>query len=141
MSKADPIVTFRTGCAGTRQVIALSGSMDALTVDEPYSRLYMFNERAPNRWTFNEHLFVVPAMCTWQSPLQPGPRFFAALNENGQLVMLGAQTTYEDIADAGLSRPGAAGYGYLIGLKQIGRRLYTCGFAGQVLRREESGGW
>lgn len=141
MSKIDPVATFRTGCAGTRQVIALSGSMDAFASDDPYSRLYMFNERATHPWTFNEHLFVVPAMCVWQSPSRPGTRFFAALNENGQLVVLGKQTLYEDIADAGLGRPGAAGYGYLIGLKQIGACLYTCGFAGQVLRREDSGGW
>lgn len=115
--------------------------MDEFAVDEPYSRLYLFNERASNQWTFNEHLFVVPAICVWQNPSESNMRLFVALSENGQLIKLGAKTKYENIADAGLSRPGAAGYGYLMGLKQIGKHLYVCGFAGQALRRDESGDW
>ncbi len=141
MDKIPPVATFRTGCAGARHVVGLSGAMDAFSPDEPYSRLYMFNERSPKLWTFNEHQFVVPALCLWRDPKQPGTRSFAALGENGVLVMLGADTRYENIADGGLGRAGAAGYGYLSGLRQVGEHLYACGYAGQVYKRHDPDDW
>ena len=141
MDKIPPITTFRTGYAGARHVIGLSGAMDAFAPDEPYSRLFMFNERAPKLWTFNEHQFVVPALCLWRDPRPPGARSFAALSENGVLVLLGAETCYENISDGGLGRPGAAGYGYLSGLRQVGGHLYACGYAGQVYKRHDTDDW
>lgn len=115
--------------------------MDSFSPDEPYSRLYMLNERASSAWTFNEHRFVVPALCVWRDPRQPAARSFAALGENGVLVMLDTQTHYENIADGGLGRPGAAGYGYLSGLRQIGDHLYACGYGGQVYQRHDADNW
>lgn len=141
MDKIPPIATFRSGCAGARHIVGLSGAMDAFSPDEPYSRLYMLNERASSAWTFNEHRFVVPAICLWRDPRQGGARSFAALGENGVVVMLGSETRYENIADGGLGRPGAAGYGYLSGLRQVGEHLYACGYAGQVYKRHDADDW
>jgi len=141
MHKIPPIATFRTGCAGARHVVGLSGAMDSFSPDEPYSRLYMLNERASSAWTFNEHRFVVPALCVWRDPRRPAARSFAALGENGILVLLGAETRYENIADGGLGRPGAAGYGYLSGLRQVGDHLYACGYGGQVYQRRNADDW
>jgi hypothetical protein len=141
MKKIKPVATFRTGVAGARFVICLSGAMDVFEPNEPYSRAYFLNERAPNLWTFNEHNFVIPSVCVWRDPATPERRIFSALSENGQVAMLGPQQSYERIPDAGVNQPWSAGYGYLNDIQQIGAHLYACGFSGQVYRRDSAEDW
>lgn len=141
MTKLDPIATFRTGCAGTLKVICLSGAMDAFDPFEPYSRAYIFNETGPNKWLFNQHDFLIAALCVWQNPATLQARCFAALGEDGEVAFLSPEIQREEIADSGLRRANSAGYGYLAGLKQIGNRLYACGYAGQVYRRMAVNRW
>ncbi len=141
MKKLQPIVTFRTGVAGTRSVVCLSGAMDAFDPTEPYSRAYFLNERASNLWTYNEHDFVIPSVCVWRDPVKPDQRVFVAISENGRVNFLGPNQTYEQISDAGLGLDSSKGLGYLNDIQQIGGHLYACGFLGQVYRRNADNDW
>jgi hypothetical protein len=141
MNMIQPIVTFRTGAAGARFVVCLSGAMDAFDPTEPYSRAYFLNERASNLWTFNEHDFVIPSVCVWRDPATPDRRIFVALSENGEVVLLGPQQAQERIPDAGLHHDLSKGFGYLNDIQQIGAHLYACGFSGQVYRRNGDDDW
>jgi hypothetical protein len=141
MKKTQPIATFRTGVAGANFVICLSGAMDAFDPTEPYSRIYFLNQRASNLWTFNEHDFVIPSVCVWHDPATPGRRIFAALSENGEVVLLAPQQVEERISDAGLNHETSKGFGYLNNIQQIGDHLYACGYSGQVYRRNGDNDW
>jgi hypothetical protein len=141
MNKVQPVATFRTAFAASRSAICLSGAMDAFDAAEPYSRVYIFNERAPHVWTFSQHDFSVPALCTWRDPQTPKTRYFAALGEDGQLAVLAPSIQREEIADSGLGRPASTGFGYVTSLKQIGTRLYACGDGGQIYRRLATDRW
>lgn len=141
MNKIQPIATFRTGSAGARFVICLSGAMDAFDPTEPYSRMYFFNQHAENLWTFNEHDFVIPSVCVWRNPATPNQRIFVALSENGQVVFLGPTQFQEQIPEAGLHHALSKGFGYLNDIQQIGEHLYACGFSGQVYRRNGENDW
>jgi hypothetical protein len=141
MNAIQPIATFRTGCAGARHVVGLSCAMDAFHPDEPYTRAFMYNERAKNIWTFNEQDFVVPAMCVWRDPVPPHTRCFVALGEDGHVAILGDSTDLEEIADSGLRRPASTGFGYVTDVIQIGARLYACGDGGQIYRRLARNQW
>jgi hypothetical protein len=115
--------------------------MDAFDSTEPYSRIYIYNERALNLWTFNQHDFVIPSLCLWHDPATPGRRVFVALSENGQVILLAPQLMYEQIPDAGLNQDWSKGFGYLNDIQQIGNHLYACGFSGQVYRRNGGNDW
>jgi len=141
MDKIQPIVTFRTGFAASRTAVCLSAAIDAFDPTEPYSRLFIFNQKASNLWTFNQHDFVVPSVCTWRDPTTPTVRYFAAIGEDGQFVILAPTIQREEIADSGLHREASAGFGYLNGVKQIGDHLYACGYSGQVYRRRGANDW
>lgn len=136
-----PIATFRTGYAASRFAICLSGAMDAFDPNEPYSRIYIFNERAGNRWTFNQHDHVVSSICTWRDPATPQTRYFVGLFEDGEIVIQNPTLTRERILGAGLHNDAAAGHGYLNQIRQIGTRLYACGVGGQVYRRDSAQVW
>ena len=141
MQKLQPIATFRTGAAGARFIICLSGSMDALEPTEPYSRIYLRDERVhPNPWSFSEHHFAIPSVCLWRNPAT-GHRSFATLSEHGEVVLRLTSVVHEQIPDAGLNHPLAKGYGYLNDIQQIGTHLYACGFSGQVYRRNGDNDW
>lgn len=140
MNKTLPIATFRTGAAGARFVICLSAAMDAFDPTEPYSRIYFFNQKAQNLWTFNEHDFVIPSVCVWRAP-NTNQRIFVALSENGQVVFLGPNQVQEQIHEAGLHHTRSKGFGYLNDIQQIGEYLYACGFSGQVYRRIGEHNW
>lgn len=141
MKKIEPVATFRTGFAASRHAICVSGAMDAFDPNEPYSRIYILNEKAPNLWTFNEHDFVITSLCTWRDPISPTTRYFAAVGEDGEVVVLSPNMDYEEVADSGLRRAASVGYGYLANIKQIGNGLYACGYAGQVYRRVTASRW
>lgn len=141
MDKLAPVATFRTGFAASRSAMCLSGSMDALEPTEPYSRIYIFNERHTNLWTFNEHDFSIPSICLWHDPMPGSLRYFVALSEHGDVVFLRPELVRERIPDAGLNHDLAKGYGYLNDIQQIGEHLYACGFAGQVYRRDGADNW
>lgn len=140
MNKIQPIATFRSGVAGAKFVICLSGAMDAFDPTEPYSRIYFFNEKVTNFWTFNEHDFVIPSVCVWCDP-KATQRIFVALSEDGQVVFLDANQAQEQIPDAGLHNHLSKGYGYLNDIQQIGDHLYACGFSGQVYKRNVENEW
>jgi hypothetical protein len=141
MNEIDPVVTFRTGFAASRRAICLSGAIDAFDPGEPYTRLMVYNETGPDRWIFNEHLRVIPSVCLWHDPATPGLRVFAALSEEGVVGLMFPQMIAEQIPDAGLRTETSKGYGYLNDMRQIGGRLYACGFAGQVYQRAGSDHW
>ena len=141
MNQIQPVTTFRTACAASRAAVCLSGAIDAFDPTEPYSRLFILNERAPHLWTFNEHDFLIPSLCTWRDPATPDRRVFAALGEDGQVVLLFPELIHERILGAGLHHESAAGYGYLNDIQQIGGHLYACGFSGQVYRRDGPDNW
>lgn len=115
--------------------------MDAFDPHEPYSRIYFRNERAPNLWVYNQHDFVIPSVCLAYDPMNPGKRIFVAIGEDGQVVFLGPQQRQEQIADAGLRPPSGKGLGYVSCIRQIGERLYACGYSGQVYRRDDVDDW
>lgn len=115
--------------------------MDAFDPSEPYSRVYIYNERAPNLWTFNQHDFIVPSICTWRDPASPSLRYFAALGEDGHFALLTPTIQREEIGDSGIHRPSSAGYGYLNAVRQIGAHVYACGYSGQVYRRHGFNDW
>jgi hypothetical protein len=141
MTELPPTVTFRTGFAASRAAICLSGAMDAIDPTTPYSRVFVRNERAEHVWRHDEHDFLVPSICTWRDPATPSLRVFAALGEDGQVVLMFADPVEERILGAGLHHESSIGYGYLNEIKQIGGHLYACGFSGQVYRRDSAGDW
>lgn len=141
MNTIQPAATFRTGVAGARFVICLSGAMDAHDPSEPYSRVYTRNERAPALWTFSQHGFLIPSVCVWRDPAAAGRRIFVGLSENGEVAFLGPTPALERIPDAGLLPGFSKGYGYLNDIQQIGGHLYACGHSGQIYRRNGADDW
>ncbi|MDB4946390.1 MAG: hypothetical protein JWP97_5924 [Labilithrix sp.] len=141
MNDIDPVVTFRTGFAGSRRAICLSGAIDAFDAKEPYTRLIMYSENAPDLWVFNEHFRVFPSVCLWHDPATPGLRVFAALSEEGAVGLMFPEMIVEQIPDAGPRHESSKGYGYLNAMRQIGDHLYACGFAGQVYKRSGPDHW
>lgn len=135
----DPVATYRTGCA-TTWMVCLSGAMDAFDPDEPYTQIYLFDIEEPD-WNFNEHDDVVSSICLWSNPADADDRYFAALCENGDVVIEDESLTHERISGAGIGRPDSKGYGYLNDIRQIGSHLYACGASGQVYRRNSPGNW
>lgn len=66
----------------------------------------------------------------------------AALSEDGECSLRTRDgEEVEGIGESGLHRKGAARYGYLLSLRQIGAHLYACGARGQVYRRTGRGAW
>ena len=59
----EPVATFRTGCAGSARAVCLSAAMDASAPTEDHTRLVTLRPDRDPEWSFNEHDFVVPAIC------------------------------------------------------------------------------
>lgn len=69
-----------------------------------------------------------------------GGRGGIALDEDGYVYFIATGAT-ELIPDAGLWNDGAADYGYVQSIRQIGQHLYVCGGSGQVYQRRGENDW
>ncbi len=110
----------------------------ALAGIEPWSqhtRLYHFDAQTRQPWSFHDVGFWTTALEKFR--LDPdGPWTLCALSERGEIELASCgKAVMETIADAGLYRPGSAGYGYLSNLREIDGHLHACGVAGQVYKR------
>ena len=136
----QPITTFRSGVAGTRDYICLSGAMDAFEDFERYTRVITYDELADHIWSYHEEQYVVTSICIWRSSLN-AHRFFVTLGEDGEVGFMDADDHIEKIPGAGVHSEDAIGWGYMSAMKQIGNHLYACGGAGQVYKRLGPNKW
>lgn len=140
MEKIRPICTIRTAFAGAKFVACFAVSMDAFDSREPYSRIFFYNERNKNLWTYAEYNCRITSVCVWNDPAKLSHRIFTALSENGEIIFLGPDQSLEKINEAGLLEA-SKGYGYLNCIVQIDRHLFACGYSGQIYKRHSNGSW
>lgn len=124
----------------TSDYIALSGDMDNLPSHYPYTRVVLYDEQGEHLWSFFEEDYVVVAIAVWRRSTD-GLRYFAALSDEGNLVLTDDDENLEKIPGAGVNSPDATGWGYMSDLRQIGKHLYACGGAGQVYKRVAPNQW
>lgn len=124
----------------TSDYIALSGAMDNLSSHYPYTRVVLYDEQGEHLWSFFEEDYVVVAIAVWRRSTD-GLRYFAALSDEGNLVLTDDDENLEKIPGAGVNSPDATGWGYMSDLRQIGEHLYACGGAGQVYKRVAPNQW
>lgn len=136
-----PLITFRTAVVGAADYLCLSGAMDLLLPDEPYTRVVTFDEQSEHRWGFDEEDDIVTSIAVWRHPSE-GYRLFVTLTQEG-LADFQEDDSHirEKIPGAGLHSPDSEGWGYMSCLRQIGQHLYAAGGAGQVYKRLGPNQW
>ncbi|WP_454688036.1 hypothetical protein [Achromobacter aloeverae] len=92
------------------------------------------------QWGLENFQDVFIGICTFQSDDMDHPAF-AFVSEEGKVWFHLPSRVEEDIADAGLFKPGSLGLGYLGGIKQLDGDLFAFGFGGQIYRRAAPGKW
>ncbi|GAA0293448.1 hypothetical protein [Rhodovulum strictum] len=73
-------------------------------------------------------------------PAWQGACDFVALSGEGEVTLVGAETRTEQIAGAGYTAPGAAGYGRMSSLVAREDHLFALGYGGQAYLKETAGG-
>jgi hypothetical protein len=116
-------------------------SLEELGPEAQHTRLYHYDAKTSPPWSYHDAKFRAVAVEKWR-PEGDDVWTLCALSERGEVELASrGKATIEAIADAGLARPGAKGYGYLADLRDVGGRLHACGGAGQVYRRAAPGQW
>ncbi len=136
----DPEVTIRTGVAARSDVLCLSAAIDQFDPDEPYSRVYIYSARHAQPWRFWQADYIVTSVCTWEDPARQD-RLLVSVSEEGDVTIMAGPALRERIVGAGLNQPDSKGWGYISDVRQIGSRLYACGFSGQVYVRQGPDRW
>ncbi len=124
-----------------RDYVYFSGSLDSSEPYSPHTRLFWYDEQDEENWHSHDvdwwtnglAVYLADADAEWE---------LCAMSQEGEVEFVGGhRPVVEKIPGAGVFRAGAAGWGYLRQLRQIGRCLYTCGGAGQVYKRLGPDNW
>jgi hypothetical protein len=126
------VATFNTGLCITHALIVLATSLDELEADQ-LSRLAFFDaEDSSVPWGFSDQWNMhICSASMWKGGLR------AYLSQEGAVRISGPGGRPEcflQLPDAGVFRPGAAGYGYVNRIRTVGQSLYVCGAHRQVYR-------
>lgn len=139
----DQTITFRAAHAKYADLVQLLGHWGPPDPFEPPTFVTVYDEAASpaRRWGGEWLNHVLVDVVAHQDPGWDRPQF-VALSEEGHVVFqLPQGDMTEDIPEAGLHRTGAAGWGYMGGLRSIEGDLYAFGYAGQCYRRLPGAGW
>jgi hypothetical protein len=136
-----PDIVLLAAVAVHKDRLYVAAAFSALPPHAEPTRLYLYDARKDPPWSY--HDVGAWTVAVEKHRAAPGNRWtLCALSERGALERAGGgKVEVETIADAGLFRPGAAGYGYLSGLRDVGGTLHACGSGGQVYRRLQPGNW
>ena len=144
-SKLKTTWTFGTGYAVDVDQLYVSASADVYEAYAPFTALYNWSpelaDGAPNsEWRYRFVDWHASSVTTF-IPADGDDWWLCALSEEGHVLFTGAGLAPEKVPDAGVFSEGAAGYGYLSDLQQIGEHLYAAGYSGQVYKRTGPGRW
>lgn len=92
------------------------------------------------QWGLENFQDVFIDISTFKSDDMDRPAF-VWVSEEGKVCFHLPTRIEEDIADAGLHKPGSLALGYLGGIKQLNSDLFAFGFCGQIYRRAAPGKW
>ena len=105
------------------------------------NRLVTYDEFDDPPWLVEPLDRAVVSLCRFRYP-DRDRTIFVSLTDEGEVGFIGRQEGfYERIPGAGMRAPGATRHGLMARVRQIGTRLYACGFGGQVYRRDAPGAW
>jgi hypothetical protein len=105
------------------------------------NRLVTYDERHDPQWLVGSLDRSVVSLCRYRYPDRDRTIFVSLTNE-GEVGFIGRhEGFYERIPGAGMRAPGATRHGQMTKIRQIGARLYACGFGGQIYRRDAPGEW
>jgi hypothetical protein len=141
MAKQKTKLTFGVGSAINRDMFYLSSTLDELesTEDNPVSRMVFYQHQTADKWFYHDLVGWRVVSTCFPEPLPGSVRKIYALSEQGEVECYSRDgSVTEKIPDAGLG-PSTPNYGYVTRIRQIGARMYVCGYGGQVYRREDSG--
>jgi hypothetical protein len=134
-------VTFTHGCVFERDFAYVAATLDSLHSEDRFTRVFVFDDqKAEDKWVHHDLPdWKVASVCI-RSATSVRPRMACSISENGDVEMtfVGGEIV-EKIPDAGLLDDDSPGYGYVNAIREIGNRLYVCGFSGQVYRRDDQG--
>src|ERR1700722_17849018 len=123
---------------GDRLYIAASPDIHAPYT--PFTRMFSYYGDREQPWTKHDVEWWTVGL--EMSRREDGSRVRCILSQEGDVAMPSpGGLVFEKIADAGVSSPGAKGYGYVSELRQIGQHLYVCGGGGQVYQRAGPNKW
>lgn len=141
-----PRVSNYTACAVGHDQIYLAQLLDKLEYPSRFARMTLYDGRHVRKpWTSHDLEWKVESVCVWRDgPF--GNQVCVTLSSDGDVELLGLDTR-PPIVERILDRITGPGSGVappreLFGMRrvrQIGRRLYACGFNNQLLRRDGEG--
>jgi len=132
-------VTVVAGCAVDGEIYYISCRLNNLPIDEPYSRLFFYQEKTKEKWFYHDRPdWKVVSICLMPST-PTDERAVCALSEEGDVEILKrSNTTVEKVTDAGLNNDN--GLGYVTRIRSIAGELYVCGDQNQIYKRN-NGKW
>lgn len=137
-SKQSISLIINTGSAINRDMYYMSCSFTDRTFDEPYSRLFFYQDKNKDKWFYHDLPDLHVVSTCFPPPTSGATRKIYALSEEGYVECFSRDAiSVEKIQDAGLD-PSSKMYGYVNKIKHIDGQLYSCGHRGQIYRRNES---
>lgn len=132
---------IEAGVAASRNLLVISCSNYEDRFDGS-ARICVFNADRKVQWQYFDVPLTIQAGALYR-PSSMAAASIVLASEDGDIVFLpvGGTPESERIVDSGLWGDDSKGWGYLIGLRQIGDRLYACGIGGQVYQRDAAGSW
>jgi hypothetical protein len=133
-------ITLITACVADSDCIVLAAQGDDQRPFSPFTRIYYFDELSSPTWSKHDEDFLVTEITPFFSTDEAA--FHAILSAEGNVLYVSENAPIrEKIPGAGVFSEGAAGWGYMSHLRQIGEHLYACGDGGQVYRRHGPDDW
>lgn len=128
--------TLNRACASTASNLCVNAFPDELDPFEPFAHLSLYRRGSPEDWVYTELKQYVERIILTRGLLD-GARYFASLSAEGQFTVFGGSgVSIEQIAGAGMD-----GRGRMMGLNQIGSRIYASGMNGQIYVRKAQNDW
>lgn len=137
-SKQPQTLIMNTGSAIDRDMYYMSCSFTDRALDEPYSRLFFYQDKNKDKWFYHDQPDWHVVSTCFPPPTLGATRKIYALSEEGHIECFSRDAiSVEKIQDAGLD-PSSKMYGYVHKLKYIDGQMYSCGHRGQIYRKNES---
>ncbi|VVN92655.1 hypothetical protein [Pseudomonas fluorescens] len=135
--KQSKKLTMNTGSAITRDMYYMSCSFAGSSLDEPYSRLFFYQDKNKDKWFYHDQQNWHVVSTCFPPPITGEVRKVYALSEEGDIECFSREATItEKIKDAGLE-PSSKFYGYVNKINHIDGNLYVCGHRGQIYKKNK----
>jgi hypothetical protein len=137
----DTGVEFIAALVVSGECLYLAGSPDSFEPYTPFTRMFSYyRDRNDRPWTHHDLDWWIVALEMGRR--EDGSPVRCILSQEGEFgTPSSGKMVFEKITDAGVSSPGAKGYGYVSGLRHIGEHLYVCGGGGQAYQRRGPDEW